>query len=129
MKRILSLTASILLSALILVSGTGLIIGKMTCLESGHTVVKTGEAKDCCKNEQPGTAIRNNCCAFNQLAISGGNFIPSSPHFIKTQLAAVVHFSNSFFQIAVTSPALFSSANYFSPPENPGQDFLSIYRI
>jgi hypothetical protein len=47
MKRAFRTGTSLLLSLLILVSGSGLVIGKMEYLHSGYVKILAKEAKDC----------------------------------------------------------------------------------
>jgi hypothetical protein len=126
MQKSIRLTISIFLSALILLNGSGLVLGKMVCLHSGHTIYKAKALDDCCEKNGKETVIRDKCCAISNVAMVQGNFIPGSLQFLKAPLPVAADFFsvqlNGLFSLrafsAETHPAL-------SPPENYSRPALS----
>jgi hypothetical protein len=98
MKRAFRTGTSLLLSLLILVSGSGLVIGKMICLHSGHVIFSASEAKDCCKDENEKPAFKKQCCAISNISFTQNHF--------ETRTTVVVK------PVLTSSPALFSENNF-----------------
>src|ERR1700754_5160971 len=83
MNKAVRIATSLLLSLFILVSGSGLIIGKMTCLKSGYVQISVNEAKDCCGDEKTATEFADQCCAISNLAFQQQQFVGQNQLLIK----------------------------------------------
>ena len=126
MQKFIRLTVSFLLSALLLLNGSGLVLGKMVCLHSGHTVIRAKALNDCCDKNEKGTIIRDKCCAISNVAMEQGNFIPGNLQFLKAPLPVAA----DLFSIRLSG--LFNLRTFsaetpvaFSPPENYSRPALS----
>ncbi|CAN5316304.1 hypothetical protein BH09BAC5_BH09BAC5_11160 [soil metagenome] len=134
MNKLVRISTSLLLSLLILVSGSGLIIGKMVCLKSGMVIISANEAKDCCEKEDGKSAIKDNCCAINNITFQ-------QQHFVGQNQLVV---NSSAFSIPVSVPEYISPIlqnNYFSshllftsdPPElisgSSALPLLCVFRV
>ncbi len=141
MSKAFRISVSLLLSCLILVSGSGLIIGKMVCLRSGHTVIVPQKMEDCCKTADdcceeetaPEFAFEGECCDVKNLAFEAFDFTPVSDISLKAP-APLTLFS---VPAALHAHTFTSSATPHSthPPDplltaGPGAlSFLCVYRI
>lgn len=94
-KKSIRISVSILLSAIILLSGSGLIIGKMTCLKSGHEFFSAKQAKDCCGDESTQTSLKGKCCDLKNIAFQSQNFVSQNYTHLKTNFASLVDFQFS----------------------------------
>lgn len=141
MSKAFRITLSLLLSGLILVSGSGLIIGKMVCLRSGHTVIVPQKMEDCCKTADdcceeetaPEFAFEGECCDVKNLAFEAYDFTPVSDVTVKVPAPLTLF----FLPAALHGSAFTLSAtpHYAYPPDpllsaGPGElSFLCVYRI
>jgi hypothetical protein len=118
MNKFVRISTSLLLSLFILVSGSGLIIGKMVCLKSGYVQISANEVKDCCDNGKIATEFNDQCCAINNLAFQQQHFLGQDQLLIKAS-----DVSSSLllpeFQTFITTKTGFSQ-NYFSSSNPPG---------
>jgi hypothetical protein len=131
MKRGLTLSISLLLSALILLGGSGLIVGKMVCLESGRTIFTAGAASGCCAKKTTAAAFESNCCRLQNTVFTQSDFMPQATCFLKTfPLSSVLLHEFSFASVATQS--FENSAAIPKPPllrKNSSQSFLAVFRV
>jgi hypothetical protein len=141
MSKAFRITVSLMLSCLILVSGSGLIIGKMVCLRSGYTVIVPQKMEDCCKTVDdcceegtaPAFAFEGECCDVKNLAFEAYDFTPGSDISLKVPSPLTLFFipatRNGNTAFAAHTPL------YAHPPHplisaGPGElSFLGVYRI
>lgn len=75
---------TLVLAAIMLVSASGVVIGKMICLKTGREVVKINSASDsCCPEPEQEAELTKQCCLFKSYAIATDNFVQSSQLFVK----------------------------------------------
>jgi hypothetical protein len=80
-------TLTFLLAAIMLVSGSGIVLGKMICLKTGREIVKINSAVDsCCTDEEQETEFEKACCTFINYSIATDNFVQSSLLLLKAPL-------------------------------------------
>lgn len=122
-----------ILSLITLVSGSGFALGKMICLESGHTVVAFHAVEDCCGDEeQTGYAFESKCCDITNISFEGKTFTGSYQHEI-SQLIAYPALLPVYFDLCfvsdLTAPSSFLRISDEISTSSPPLEFLSIYRI
>jgi hypothetical protein len=118
MNKFVRISTSLLLSLFILVSGSGLIIGKMVCLKSGYVQISANEVKDCCDDEEIATEFTDKCCAISNFAFHQQQFVAQDQLLIKASDASSLILLPEF-QTFITTKAGFSQ-NYFSSSNPPG---------
>lgn len=118
MNKLVRISTSLLLSVLILVSGSGLIIGKMVCLKSGYVQISANEAKDCCDDEEIATEFTDQCCAITNLTFHQQQFVGQDQLLIKATDVSSLIVLPEFLTFATAnfdfSQHSFSSSN---PPD------------
>jgi hypothetical protein len=50
------------LAVLIIIGSSGIIIGRMMCMQSGNVVYNLGPSDKCCKDDAGSTTIGSSCC-------------------------------------------------------------------
>ncbi|GAB4137307.1 MAG: hypothetical protein Fur0041_12050 [Bacteroidia bacterium] len=122
-----------ILSVITLISGSGFALGKMICLESGHTVVAFHAVEDCCGDEeQTGYAFESKCCDITNISFEGKTFTGSYQHEISQLIAfpAIVPFCFHLSDVSdLTDSSSFLRISEKLRPSSPPLEFLSIYRI
>lgn len=123
---------SILLSALILLSGSGMAFGKMTCVKSGHTKYALGELSDCCGKEEQ-AKLHAPCCEIHHVVFAQNHFVPEGAAVIKAAFPVKV-FTGTFALVAVPEQHFtFCDGSTTDPPllpqEQSPQSFFSVFRI
>lgn len=134
MKQFARISTSLLLSLFILVSGSGLIIGKMVCLKSGYVQISANEVKDCCDHEEIKTEFSDQCCAISNLAFQQQQFVGQNQLLIKASDVPSLVVLPEFL---VFTTANFNSAqHYFSssiPPDlitgSAALPLLGVFRV
>lgn len=121
MNKFIRISTSLLLSILILVSGSGLVIGRMVCLKSGYVQIAANEVKDCCDDENITTEFADQCCAISNVAFHQQHFISQNQLLIKASDVSSLVMLPEFLTFAAVNFDL--SQHYFSPSDPP--DFLS----
>ena len=117
MKQFTRISTSLLLSLFILVSGSGLIIGKMVCLKSGYVQISVNEVKDCCDDHEIKNEFAGQCCAISNLAFQQQQFVGQDQLLIKASDASSLVMLPEF--LAFTTANFNSSLHYFSPSNPP----------
>ena len=117
MNKVVRISTSLLLSLFILVSGSGLIIGKMVCLKSGYVQISANEAKDCCTLEEGKAEFADQCCAISNLAFQQQQFLGQNQQLINS-FAASTFISFPDFLALTPANSLFTSPHFF-PPDPP----------
>jgi hypothetical protein len=134
-KKALHISLSILLSTIILVSGSGLTIGKMVCLKSGHKIISAKEAKDCCTDGINTASIKDQCCDVSNFNFHPNNFLVSGNFTLKSPAAVQLFLSAENFQSALISAispqAIFASNDPPSLDRNSSISlpFSGVFRI
>lgn len=133
MNRTIRITVSLLLSAFILLGGSGLIIGKMVCLKSGHTVFAAREMKDCCDKEDSGFTISDQCCDISHVSFQQNDFLHENQIMLKAAPVISIPFSASLISFCRnTNIQSLTICNSDVPPDllnSSPQSFLRIFRI
>ncbi len=134
MNKLVRISTSLLLSLFILVSGSGLIIGKMVCLKSGSVQISANEAKDCCTDEEQKVEFKDQCCAITNFSFQQQHFLAQD----QLQLKSPDNFSlivlPEFLSFATTN-FYFSSQHYLfsNPPEllsgSSALPLLCVFRV
>ncbi len=119
---------------IILVSGSGLVIGKMVCLKSGVVLLSTTEAKDCCKDESGKTEFKGQCCDLNNLTFQHHQFVSQNQVQIKcSQISSPILYQELLFSVPKFSNSKFKSTKYQDPPDllsaNSQLSLLGTFRI
>jgi hypothetical protein len=118
MKQFSRIATSLLLSLFILVSGSGLIIGKMVCLKSGYVQISANEVKDCCDEEGTATEFTDQCCAISNLTFQQQQFVGQNPLLIKaSDVPSLILLPEILSSVTVS---VGFSENYFSSSNPPG---------
>ncbi|MCU0433122.1 MAG: hypothetical protein MUC87_06700 [Bacteroidia bacterium] len=77
-------TLTLLLSAVMLLSSSGIVLGKMICLKTGREVVKINSAADsCCLEEEQETELSKQCCTFKSYGITTDNYVQAQQLLLK----------------------------------------------
>ena len=123
---------SILLSALILLSGSGMAFGKMTCVKSGHTKYALGELSDCCGKEEQ-AKLHAPCCEIHHVVFAQHHFVPEGEAVVKAAFPVKV-FTGAIAIVTVPEQSLVVRDNNNTDPpllpqEQSPQSFFSIFRI
>src|SRR4051812_7948527 len=118
MNKFVRISTSLLLSLIILLSGSGLIIGKMVCLKSGHVLISANEAKDCCKDEKGKTEFNDQCCDISNFSFQHQQFIGQNQLVVKASNLSSVVLLPGFLTSSIAG-FYSDSQHYFpsSPPE------------
>ena len=130
MIRAYRLAVTILLSICILLGGSGFILGKMACIESGKIFFSAGINCDCCDEAPKGTSISNKCCDVKNAAFTQAHFMPECNLLLKVHA-----YSPVTINVPVFNPTKISGIRCLSIPDpdgrrgNSAQSFLSIFRI
>ncbi|MDQ3110059.1 MAG: hypothetical protein M3R17_09205 [Bacteroidota bacterium] len=134
MNKAVRISTSLLLSLLLLVSGSGLIIGKMVCLKSGYTQITTNEAKDCCLHEEGKASFEDQCCAVNNISFQQQHFVSQNQQVIKS-FAAPAFISFPAFLAFTPADLHLNSQKFFiaDPPDlvsgSPALPLLCVFRV
>lgn len=82
---------SILLGALILVTGSGVTLAKMVCLKSGHTEITLNIPDDCCKHEHAHApvTIEEKCCDITNMNVDILQYVVSATQNIQKSFVAI----------------------------------------
>lgn len=99
MNKVVHICTSILLSTLILFTGSGLIVGKMVCLKSGYELISLEQAKDCCDDDSNKSKIDSRCCDISNFVFHPNIFISENKLSIKTITPIHFDFFSNFFKI------------------------------
>ncbi len=85
MNRWLKSTLSILLGAMILVTGSGVSLAKMVCAKSGYTSISINVPDDCCKHEHEHApvTIEEKCCDISNMKIDILQYVVSATQNIE----------------------------------------------
>jgi hypothetical protein len=134
MNKLVRISTSLLLSFIILVGGSGLIIGKMVCLKSGHVLISANEAKDCCKDEKGKTEFNDQCCDISNFSFQHQQFVGQNQLVVK---ASSVSSAILLPEFLVSSATDLHSTSQFSFPSDPPElipgsqalPLLCIFRI
>ena len=110
MNKIVRISTSLLLSLLILVSGSGLIIGKMVCLKSGYVQISANEAKDCCTDEELQTQFNDQCCAISNFSFQQQQFVGQDQLLLKSP--------GNFSLIALPEFLSFQTSSFHFPSQH-----------
>jgi hypothetical protein len=122
MNKVVRISTSLLLSLFILVSGSGLIIGKMVCLKSGYVHISANEVKDCCDDEEEiKTEFTDHCCDISSLAFQQQQFVGQNQLLVKSSDVTSLIVLPEF--LAFTTANFNSSQHCFSSSNPP--DLLS----
>jgi hypothetical protein len=133
-KKPLRISISIFLSALILLSGSGLVIGKMICLKSKHQIIFASEAKECCGKESATTSFHSKCCDVTNIAFHQNNFVPANHLSLKSTSTVIT----TFLPVNITSLSFCAVSEqqfslYKNPPPGSGPSsslpLLGVFRI
>ncbi|MEO5645391.1 MAG: hypothetical protein ABIQ40_06945 [Bacteroidia bacterium] len=117
MHKIVRISTSLFLSLFILVSGSGLIIGKMVCLKSGYVQIAANEVKDCCNDQAKAVQFKDQCCDINNVAFQQQQFVGQNQLVVKASDVSSI--------IVLPDFLIFSTANFvstgthFSPSDPP----------
>lgn len=109
MKKALRLFVAILLSGIILVTGTGMTFGKMVCIETGYRKLDYKQVEDCClKNRKAPVIVKDVCCDITNIDLKTDGFVTT--HFSFDAAPVVLHslFITSLFD--ATAAPVFSQA-------------------
>ena len=118
MKRIGISSASLFLSLLFIFGGGQFTIGKMVCLESGHSAYSLGQAQECCELQIPDhTIVTSKCCDLKNVSynlndfnlsqkvnVSSFSFISIHPHFSICSLRSLIFLPHDIFSHADLPP-------------------------
>lgn len=133
MNKVFRITVSLLLSAFILLGGSGLVIGKMVCFKSGHTVFGTGEMKDCCDRPGEEFAFQDQCCDISNLSFTQEHFEPQPNPVLKAPVMLLLPEISGFpSRIIGQQPGLSGNTFCGQPPGyscSSAQAYLSVFRI
>lgn len=134
MNKFIRISTSLLLSILILVSGSGLVIGKMVCLKSGYMQIAANEVKDCCDDEKITPEFADQCCAISNVAFQQQNFISQNQLLIKAADASSLVVLPEFLTFIAVDFEF--SQHYFSPSDPPDRlsgsealPLLGVFRV
>lgn len=133
MHQAIRMTVSLLLSAFILLGGSGLIIGKMVCLKSGHTVFAAKEIKDCCDTPETDFSVQAECCDISHVSFEQADFIREHEAFVKASPFTTIRIPADYISLLsakMHEPVI--AADPDIPPAYYGESpqiFLSIFRI
>jgi hypothetical protein len=130
MQRLPRILFSSILSLFLLMGGSGLVIGKMICLETGFTFYSAGEIADCCDDEKGGASVGEKCCEISTVVIQQDDFVNEGHIILKSQPALVP----ALFLFAGISSAVSSSSRTELPEPVPltgrtSQSTLRVFRI
>ena len=134
MNKVVHSCTSILLSTLILFTGSGLIVGKMVCLKSGYELISLEQAKDCCDDNSNKSKIDSRCCDISNFVFHPNIFISENKLSIKTITPIHFDFFSNFFQDPIS---YWETINNKTPLPDPlsssrpsiDQSFFCIFRI
>lgn len=133
MNKTIRIFISFLLSAFILLGGSGLIIGKMVCLKSGHTVFAAKEMKDCCDLPESGYSFNDRCCDISSASFVQGDFVHTNHTLVKASAAySICLFANHTPELAANLQQQIFISDVEIPPGRYGESaqvFLSTFRI
>lgn len=74
-----------------LLSASGIVVGKMICLKTGREVVKINSAVDsCCPEPEQEAELDKQCCLYKSYGIVTDNFIQASQLFVKAPVWVAV---------------------------------------
>lgn len=107
MNKFVRISTSLLLSLFILVSGSGLIIGKMVCLKSGYVQIAANEVKDCCNDDALTFQYKDKCCDISNVGFQQQQFVGQGQLLLKT--------SDVSSLIVLPEFLVFSVSNFVSP--------------
>lgn len=111
MNRWLKGIVTILLSALILLGGSGISLAKMVCLKSGYTEITLNTPDECCahEHEHAPVTIEEKCCDISNMSVDLENFITSNySQIIKTDYWLPVAFLINFDFFTFSKASLFN---------------------
>lgn len=134
MNKFVRISTSLLLSLFILVSGSGLIIGKMVCLKSGYVQISANEVKDCCDDETLTFQYNDQCCDISNFAFEQQQFVGQDQLLLKASHVSSLIVLPDFLVFSATN-FVYPSSN-FSPSGSPdlicGSDalpLLGVFRV
>ena len=125
MKKRFRKLICLLFSAILLVSGSGLVVGKMTCLKTGKSLVQLSASQNCCGEKSQGTALYGKCCELKNIVFSPGNYVSASHLIFKAQFSSASHFTAMhFLSLDPLAASADRSVNHSPPPRLQGKSFL-----
>jgi hypothetical protein len=75
---------TLVLAAVMLLSASGIVVGKMICLKTGREIVKINSASDsCCPEPEQEAELDKQCCLYKSYGIATDNFLQTSQVFVK----------------------------------------------
>lgn len=123
MNRWLKGIVTILLSALILLGGSGISLAKMVCLKSGYTEITLNTPDECCahEHEHAPVTIEEKCCDISNMSVDLENFITSNySQIIKTDYWLPVAFLINFDFFTFSEASLFNFNSRNADPDLSG---------
>lgn len=91
MNPLVKSTLSVLLSIMMLVTGSGVSLAKMVCVKSGYTTISVSDPDECCKHEHkhPPVTIEEKCCDISSVHISALQYLTTASQNIQKSLTCV----------------------------------------
>jgi hypothetical protein len=83
MHKGLRLTIITVLSAFILLGGSGLVLCKMVCMKSGMTMISVQYENDCCEDESEEPSFEESCCDVELVYFLQSDFISTQINSVK----------------------------------------------
>lgn len=123
MIRWLKGIVTILLSALILLGGSGISLAKMVCLKSGYTEITLNTPDECCKHEHEHAPVtlEEKCCDISNMNVDLQQFITSNYNqIIKTDYWLPVAFLINFDFFTFSKASLFNFNMHNADPDLSG---------
>lgn len=122
MKVWLKGAISIFLGILILVTGSGISLGKMVCLKSGYTQITLSIPDECCshQHDEAPVTIESKCCAISSMNVAILHYLASNAQHIEKSTVWVTA-RDPFFNAELFRNSEVSTEglnNYLYPPES-----------